>query len=71
MQGIDLNYINNTIFIISLIDHTERMGDRVPTMKETPSLGALARKSLLVNAVKMILVNFIHVKIMGLVLSIL
>ena len=41
------------------------------TMKEVRSLVAHAQNNLLVNDVKMIFVNFIHVKIMGLVLLIL
>ena len=71
MQGIDLNLINETIFIHFLIDQTERMGEHAPTMKELLSLVALVHNSSLVNAVRMIFVNFIHAKIMGLVLSIL
>ena len=45
------------------------MGEHASTMKELLSLVVLAQNSLLVNAVKMILVNFIHAKIMGLVSS--
>ena len=71
MQGIDRNCISKTIFIYFLIDQTERMGEHAPTLKELLNLVALAHSSLLVNAVKMIFVNFIHVKIMGLVLLIL
>ena len=71
MQGIDRNLINKTIFVYVLIDQTERMGEHAPTMREPPSLVVHAHKSLLVNAVKMIFVNFIHAKIMELVLSIL
>ena len=71
MQGIDRNLINETIFICFFIDQTERMGENALTMKKLLSSVAHAHNSLLVNAVKMIFVNFIHAKIMGLVLSIL
>ena len=71
MQGIDRNLINKTILIYFLIGQTERMGEHASTMKEMLSLVVLAQNSLLVNAVRMIFVNFIHAKIMGLVLSIL
>ena len=47
------------------------MGEHALTTREPPSLVALAHSSLLVNAVRMIFVNFTHAKIMGLVLSIL
>ena len=60
MQGIDRNLINKTIFVYVLIDQTERMGEHAPTMKEMLNLVALAHNSLLVNAVKMIRVNYIH-----------
>ena len=47
------------------------MGEHASTMKELLSLVVLAQNSLLVNAVRMIFVNFFHAKIMGIVLSIL
>ena len=58
-----------TIYFLN--DQTERMGEHALTTREPPSLVALAHSSLLVNAVRMIFVNFTHAKIMGLVLSIL
>ena len=60
LQGIDLNLINETIFSHFFIDQTERMGEHASTMKEMLNLVALAHNSLLVNAVKMIRVNYIH-----------
>ena len=63
--------INETIFICFFIDQTERMGENALTMKKLLSSVAHAHNSLLVNVVKMIFVNFIHAKIMGLVLWIL
>ena len=47
------------------------MKESALTMKEAASSVALAHHNILVNDVKMIDVNFIHAKIMGLVLSIL
>ena len=47
------------------------MGEHALTMKEVRSLVAHAQNNLLVNDVKMIFVNFIHVNIMGFALSIL
>ena len=72
LQGIDRKLINKTIFVYFLIDQTERMGEHAPTMTELLSLVAHASDRLLVNAVRMIRVNFIQfVKIMELALSIL
>ena len=72
LQGIDLNLINETIFIHFFIDQTERMGEHASTMKELLNLVAHAINRLLVNAVRMIRVNLIHfAKIMELALSIL
>ena len=60
LQGIDLNLINETIFIHFFIDQTERMGEHASTMKELLSLVALAHKSLMVNAVRIIHAKDIH-----------
>ena len=57
--------------ICFLIDQTKRMGEHALTVREPPSLVVHAHKSLLVSAVKMIFVNFIHAKIMAFVFSIL
>ena len=58
--------------IYFVIDQTERMMEHASTMKGVPSLVAIVRNSLLVNAVRMIFVTFIQfVKIMEPVLSIL
>ena len=58
--------------IYFVMDQTERMREYASTMKGVPSLVAIVRNSLLVNAVRMIFVNFIQLaKIMGPVLSIL
>ena len=70
MQGIDRNLINETIFFHFFIDQTERMGEHASIMKELLNLVALAHDSLMVNAVRMILVNYIHASIMGIVISI-
>ena len=70
MQGIDLNLINETIFLSLFIYQTERMGEHASIMKELLNLVALVHNSLMVNAVKMILVNYIHASIMGIVMSI-
>ena len=71
LQGIDRKLINKTIFVYFLIDQTERMGEHASIMKELLNLVALAHYSLMVNAVRMIFVNFIHAKITGFALSIL